>query len=158
MQYFSVELLAFAAALFAMSAYRCSYRVTTIQRNRVGLEPTITWTDMDRFFCVVAALEGILFSAMAIRFGATSGAITLMVSVSLSAGTLIGRLLAVSHLSNYRFAVLVANEKRKEQIRRAQQFFPSQSATDIEAVAAAGRAATIARNIAVDKATKWLRK
>jgi hypothetical protein len=158
MRYFSLELLAFAAVLFAAASYRYFYRQSTIRLNRVGEEPTIGWTDLDKFFCGMAAFEGVLFTGLSIHFGITSDAVTLMVSVALSVGTLIGRLLAVSHLSNYRLAVADANEKRKEQIRKAQGFFSSQSATDIEAVAAACRTASIARNIAVDKATKWLRK
>ncbi|MDR3616479.1 MAG: hypothetical protein P4L53_23165 [Candidatus Obscuribacterales bacterium] len=158
MQYFSVELLAFAAVLFTAASYRCVYRLSTIRLNRVGEEPAIRWTDMDKFFCVMAAFDGILLGGLSVHFGTTFGAILWMVVGALLTGAVIGRMLAVSHLNKYRQAVSVANEKRKMQIREAETFFSSKSDTDLSVIEAAGRAASIARNIAVDNATKWLRK
>jgi len=145
--------------LFAASSYRCSYRVTTIRRNLVGSEPSIAWTDLDKFFCGIAAFEGVLFCGLAVHFGTTISAIAWSIPPALAIGAWFGRSLAVDHLSNYRLAVDTANRKSAQQIRYAQEQFPSQSEGDISYVASVGQAALIARNIAVDKAAvQWLRK
>ena len=156
MFYFSVELLVFAAAMLAAASYRYVYRVTTIRL--IDQERVIAWTDLDRMFCGMATLAGVLLAYLSVRFGITYGALCWVTPVALIVGGLIGRLLAVSHIRGFQTAVGVANGTRTSQIAYAKERAPSQSEADISYVAAVGRAASIARNNAVENAaTKWLR-
>lgn len=157
MYIFALELLFIAAAMFAMAAYRYTYRVSTIRL--IDGEQVITWTHVDKMFCGTAAFAGILFFCTSMRFGTTFGTDAWVTIASLLGGALIGRLLAVSHVSGFRDAVYAANGKQNAALVLAKQRFPSQCPAHLLEVENIATSSGIERNIAVDNAVaRWLRK